>query len=29
VHCSAAAHGERLYFDRLVDYPAHALSWPI
>src|SRR6195256_1259957 len=21
------AHGERLYFDRLVDYPAHALSW--
>ena len=21
------AHGERLYFDRLLDYPAHALSW--
>jgi len=21
------AHGEHLYFDRLVDYPAHALSW--
>jgi uroporphyrinogen decarboxylase len=21
------AHGERLYFDRLVDYPVHALSW--
>ena len=21
------AHGERLYFDRLADYPAHALSW--
>ena len=21
------AHGERLYFDRLVDYPAQALSW--
>src|SRR5258706_8248320 len=21
------AHGERLYFDRLVDYPGHALSW--
>jgi uroporphyrinogen decarboxylase len=21
------AHGERLYFDRLVDYPAHVLSW--
>ena len=21
------AHGERLYFDRLLDYPVHALSW--
>ncbi len=21
------AHGERLYIDRLLDYPAHALSW--
>jgi uroporphyrinogen-III decarboxylase len=21
------AHGEHLYFDRLLDYPAHALSW--
>jgi len=21
------AHGERLFFDRLVDYPVHALSW--
>ncbi|HEY7867761.1 MAG TPA: uroporphyrinogen decarboxylase family protein [Methylomirabilota bacterium] len=21
------AHGERLHWDRLVDYPAHALSW--
>lgn len=21
------AHGERLYVDRLLDYPAHALSW--
>jgi uroporphyrinogen decarboxylase len=21
------AHGERLYWDRLVDYPVHALSW--
>src|SRR5258705_1777486 len=21
------AHGERLYFDRLVDYPVHAVSW--
>jgi uroporphyrinogen decarboxylase len=21
------AHGERLYFDRLADYPVHALSW--
>ncbi|MBI5969119.1 MAG: hypothetical protein HY882_14835 [Deltaproteobacteria bacterium] len=21
------AHGEKLYFDRLLDYPVHALSW--
>src|SRR4030095_12915959 len=21
------AHGERLYLDRLLDYPVHALSW--
>ncbi len=21
------AHGEELYFDRILDYPAHALSW--
>jgi len=21
------AHGDRLYFDRLLDYPVHALSW--